>query len=167
MSVTLQDLTAENWKACVELELAEDQRRFMETNAVSIAESRFHPWMLPLAIYADEEMVGFVMYSDERYPRSPCYWVHRLMIDHRQQGKGYGKAAMLEVVRRIAAKPDGDELWIGYDRESDAARDFYAHLGFVEQGEAPWGVDHVAMLPLRWRTLRITTSSRSRGTQPA
>lgn len=149
MTVELRELNADNWKECVELELAEDQRGFLETNAVSIAESRFHPWMLPLAIYAGEEMVGFVMYSDERDPRMPRYWVHRLMIDHRQQGKGYGKAAMQEVICRIAAKPDGDEVWIGYDRENQAARDFYGHLGFVEQGEAPWGVDLVAVLQLR------------------
>jgi diamine N-acetyltransferase len=149
VTVELRDLDASNWKACVELELAEEQRAFMETNAVSIAESRFHPWMLPLAIYAGDEMVGFVMYSDERDPRSPRYWVHRLMIDRRQQGKGYGKAAMLEVIRRIKAKPDGDELWIGYDHANHAARDFYIRLGFVEQGEAPWGVDDVAVLKLR------------------
>jgi diamine N-acetyltransferase len=148
VAVELRELNADNGKACVELELAEGQRRFMESNAVSIAESRFHPWMLPLAIHAREEMVGFVMYSDERDPRSPRYWVHRLMIDHRHQGKGYGKAAMQEVIRRIAAKPDGDELWIGYDRDNDDARTFYEHLGFVEQGEAPWGIDFVAKLSL-------------------
>jgi diamine N-acetyltransferase len=147
--VTLRELTSENWQACINLTLADHQRGFLEPNAVSIAESRFHYWMLPLAIYADDEMVGFVMYSDERDPRSPRYWVHRLMIDASQQGRGYGKAAMLEVIQRIAAKPDGDELWIGYDRANTAARDFYAHLGFVEQGEAPWGRDLVARLTLR------------------
>jgi diamine N-acetyltransferase len=147
--VELRELTSENWLTCVNLELSEHQRRFLEPNAVSIAESRFRYWMLPLAIYADDEMVGFVMYSDERDPRSPRYWVHRLMIDARFQGRGYGEAAMLEVIRRIAAKPDGDELWIGYDRANTAARDFYVHLGFVEQGEAPWGRDLVARLTLR------------------
>ena len=149
MTVELRELNAENWRACVDLELAEDQRGFLETNAVSMAEAPYHPWMLPLAIYAGEQMVGFVMYSNERDPRSPRYWVHRLMIDHRHQGKGFGKAALQEVIRRIAAKPDGDELWIGYDPDNDGARGFYARLGFVEQGEAPWGGDMVTMLRLR------------------
>lgn len=141
--VTLRELTAENWRACVDLELDADQLGLVESNAVSLAESRFHPWMLPLAIYAGPEMVGFVMYSDERDPRLPRYWVHRLMIDHRHQGRGYGRAAMMEVIRRLAAKPDCDEIWIGYVRENDAARRFYASLGFEEQGAAPWGRDEV------------------------
>lgn len=149
MNVELRELTADNWRACVDLELEESQRGYLEPNAVSMAETPYHPWMLPLAIYAGDEMVGFVMYSDERDPRSPRYWVHRLMIDRRHQGKGYGTAALQEVIRRIAAKPDGDELWIGYDRANQAARDFYARLGFTEQGEAPWGGDLVTMLRLR------------------
>jgi pimeloyl-ACP methyl ester carboxylesterase len=144
--IELRELTAENWQACVELQLSDDQQGFLESNAVSIAESRFHPWMLPLAIYAGNTMVGFVMYSDERDPRLPRYWVHRLMIDRRQQGRGYGRAAMQEVIRRIAAKPDGDEVWTGYVPQNDVARRFYGSLGFVEQGEAPWGGDIIALL---------------------
>ncbi|MDQ4043882.1 MAG: GNAT family N-acetyltransferase [Chloroflexota bacterium] len=149
--VDLRSLTAENWEECLRLELAEDQVAFVESNAWSVAESRFHHWMLPLAIYdADNgEMVGFVMYSDERDPREPRYWVHRLMIDHRCQGRGYGRGAIYEVIRRIAAKPDGDELWIGYHPDNDVARRFYASLGFEEIGEAPWGGDIVARLRLR------------------
>jgi pimeloyl-ACP methyl ester carboxylesterase/GNAT superfamily N-acetyltransferase len=147
--VELRELTAENWLECVELQLTDDQQGLLDSNAVSIAESRFHPWMLPLAIYAGETMVGFVMYSDERDPRLPRYWVHRLMIDRRQQGRGYGRAAMQEVIRRIAAKPDGDEVWIGYVPQNDVARRFYASLGFEEQGEAPWGGDLIARLRVR------------------
>ncbi len=147
VTVELRELTADNWEACVRLEVAPDQREMLEPNAVSIAESRFHPWMLPLAIYAGDEMVGFVMYSDERDPRLPRYWVHRLMIDHRRQGTGFGRAAMLEVIRRLSAKPDCDEIWIGYDARNDLARRFYASLGFEEQGDAPWGGgEHVARL---------------------
>lgn len=146
--VELRELTSENWDTCLRLELAEDQRTFVEPNAWSVAESRFHSWMLPLAIYdADtDDMVGFVMYSDEPDPREPYYWVHRLMVDRRHQGAGYGRAAMYEVIRRIADKPDGDEVWIGYHPDNDVARRFYASLGFVELGEAPWGGDIIARL---------------------
>jgi diamine N-acetyltransferase len=147
--IELRELNADNWQACVDLELLEDQRDYVDANAYSIAESKFHTWMLPLAIYAGDEMVGFVMYSDQRDPRLPRYWVHRLMIDHRHQGRGYGRAAMREVIRRIAAKPDGDEVWIGYHRDNDVARHLYMSLGFEEQGDAPWpGNDVMARLTL-------------------
>jgi diamine N-acetyltransferase len=148
--VTLRELNADNWLACVNLELTDEQRVFLaETNAVSIAESRFHPWMLPLAIYHGEEMVGFVMYSETPDPRANSHWVHRLMIDHRHQGSGYGRAAMLEVIRRFRERPDCDTLWIGYDAANHVAQRFYASLGFIEQGEAPWGRDLVARLDVR------------------
>lgn len=149
--VTLRALSSANWQACVALELAEEQRAFIEPNAVSIAESRFHPWMLPLAIYAGEELVGFTMVSDEPDPRAfgGAYWVHRFMIDRRHQGHGFGRAAMSLVVEYFRAKPGCDTLWIGYDRANEVARRFYASLGFVEQGEAPWGGDIIAKLTVR------------------
>jgi diamine N-acetyltransferase len=151
-AIELRELDADNWQTCVELELTDDQRHIVDSNAFSIAESKFHLWMLPLAIYAGDEMVGFVMYSDERDPRLPRYWVHRLMIDRRHQHRGYGRAAMQDVIQRIAAKPDGDEVWIGYHRDNDVARRLYASLGFEEQGDAPWGdTDVIARLTLDQR----------------
>lgn len=149
--VRLRELTSENWQACVALELADDQRDFIEPNAVSIAESRFHPWMLPLAIEAGDELVGFVMFSDAPDPRAfgGAYWVHRFMIDRRRQGRGYGRAAMALVIEHVRAKPACDALWIGYHPANEVARRFYASLGFVEHGEAPWGGDIIARLALR------------------
>jgi diamine N-acetyltransferase len=148
-TIELRELNADNWRDCANLELSEDQRDYVDPNVDSIAESKFHLWMLPLAIYAGDEMVGFVMYSDQRDPRLPRYWVHRLMIDRRHQGRGYGRAAMQEVIGRIAGKPDGDEVWIGYHRDNAVARHLYASLGFEEQGDAPWaGNDVIARLTL-------------------
>jgi diamine N-acetyltransferase len=117
---------------------------------VSIAESRYHPWMLPLAIYDGEEVVGFVMFSQWPDPREGNYWVHRFMIDRRQQGKGYGTAAMRELLLLFAERyPQCRTLWIGYDARNTAAQRFYAGLGFVEQGEAPWGGDLCAKIEMR------------------
>lgn len=140
-TVALREITTDNWEECIQLKISEDQAGYVEPNVVSLAESRVHPWMLPLAIYAEDNMVGFVMYSDERDPRLPRYWIHRLMIDERYQGRGYGRAAMQAVIARLQQNPDCDEVWVGYVSHNQPAKRFYASLGFVEQGPAPWG-DH-------------------------
>jgi diamine N-acetyltransferase len=144
--VELRELTRDNWEQCIALEPTDEQRTWVDPNVWSIAESRFYPSMLPLAIYAGDEMVGFVMYAQTPDPRDGNFWVHRLMIDRRHQRHGYGRAAMGEVLRRLRADPACRTIWIGYLPDNDAARQFYASLGFEEQGEAPWGGDWVARL---------------------
>ena len=151
-SVELREITADNWEECVNLAVAEDQRDMLEPNAVSIAESRYHPWMLPLALYHGDEMVGFTMFSTYPDPREGHHWVHRFMIDQRYQGRGYGRAGAREVVRYMASLPGCDEIWIGYDERNTAAASIYRAVGFVETGPAPWeGHDLAAVRRLRPR----------------
>lgn len=148
--VSLREIGQENWQAVVDLELDEGQRRFLEPNAISLAESRFHPWMLPLAIYNDEEVVGFVMFSQWPDPREGNYWVHRFMIDRRHQGKGYGTAAIQTLLQLFKTRYTAcRSLWIGYEPDNTVAQQFYAQLGFIEQGVAPWGGDLCAKIELR------------------
>ena len=61
------------------------------------------------------------------------YKVFRLMIDQAHQGKGYGRAAMRKVIRRLVAQADCDEVLICYKLANHAAQKLYASLGFVEQ----------------------------------
>ena len=47
----------------------------------------------------DGQIVGFATIAC--YPASETdYWIDDIMIDHRFQGRGYGRAAMLETLRR-------------------------------------------------------------------
>jgi diamine N-acetyltransferase len=134
MNVTLAEVTADNWKECVDLRLASGQRHFVASNLWSIAESKFDPTSVPLAIYAGPTMVGFVVYLFDREDRN--WWVHRIMIDRDHQGKGYGRAAMRLVIDRIKHEhPHIDQIAICYEPDNDTARTLYASLGFVETGE--------------------------------
>jgi diamine N-acetyltransferase len=55
------------------------------------------------------------------------------MIDRAYQGRGYGRAAIEQVIARLAAQPGCDEILISYKPGNDAARQLYASLSFVEQ----------------------------------
>jgi diamine N-acetyltransferase len=146
MTISLQAITREDWERCVRLRVAPEQEHFVASNAISLAQSKYEPEYLPLAVYDDNEMVGFVMYGQDR--NDGKYWIVRVMVDHRQQGKGYGRAAMQLLLERIQAMPDCDEILISYEPENEVARRLYASFGFRETGEIIEG-EAVARLSLK------------------
>src|SRR5688572_28049356 len=109
MTVTLRPLTAENWRECSELEVAKDQNEFVAPNLYSIAESHCEPTCVTMAIYADEVIVGFLMYD------APENYLVRFMVDARYQGNGYGRAALallLEQFEREGTHPTSSLSYI-------------------------------------------------------
>jgi len=137
MDVTLRAITHANWRDCVGLETTPEQVHFVATNALSLAQAAYEPEWTPQAIYAGDEMVGFAMYGLSRL--EPAYWIMRLMVDAAEQGKGYGRAAMIEIPRRLKSRPDCTEIAISYEPENHVARALYLSLGFQEAGEVSYG----------------------------
>jgi diamine N-acetyltransferase len=103
MSITFRQITRHNFRECLGLRVREDQR-FVAANVYSIAQSKIEPEYVPLAIYNDETMVGFIMYSIDQ-DRAELY-LCRFMIDEKYQGKGYGKES-LALLRKIAEDTPG------------------------------------------------------------
>ena len=100
--VGLKPITAYNWHTCIGLKVREEQADFLPSNLYSIAEAQFYPQAVPLAIYNEQDrMVGFVLYGVD--VESGKWKIFRLMIDGAHQGKGYGRAAMEQVIERLRA----------------------------------------------------------------
>lgn len=59
-------------------------------------------------------------------------FILRLMIDEKFQRKGYGRAAMLEVIRRLKLYPEVERIATSHIRENEAAARLYEGLGFVD-----------------------------------
>ncbi len=139
MAITLREIDANNWRQIADLAVKEEQKNWVAPNLRSLAEAKYgfpgehaELKLVPLAIYDDEEPVGFLMYNTG--PSEDRYYVMRLMIDQRYQGKGYGRAAMEEILRRFLANPLAKEVAISYVPENQAAKQLYASLGFEEIG---------------------------------
>ena len=145
MTVTLQEITRDNWLQCARLKVSPEQERFVASNGVSMAQSKYEPDHIPLAVYDGEEIVGFVMYGTD--PSDGKVWIARVMVDARQQRKGYGRAAMHALLDRIRAIPNCDEVFISYESDNEVARRLYASFGFLETGEIIEG-ETVARLSL-------------------
>jgi diamine N-acetyltransferase len=130
-TVYVKEINQDNWKQAIRIDVAPEQRRFVASNLYSIAESKFNPTFVPLAIYDDSEtMVGFLMYGIDNGE----LWVLRLMVARQFQRRGYGRAAMEEIIRRLKAKPDCREVFTSYKPDNDVAARLYQSLGFEDTG---------------------------------
>ncbi|WP_238546180.1 GNAT family N-acetyltransferase [Tumebacillus flagellatus] len=138
IALTLRGVTKANWETCIQLRPAEGRERFVASNVYSLAESKFLTNMRPLAIYQEEEMVGFLMYGID--PDDDNYWVYRLMVDRNHQRQGYGKGAMKLLLEKLRDEAERDLLVIGYHPENEGADRLYASLGFEKNGHGLPGV---------------------------
>ena len=139
MNVTLREITADNWRACVKLKVAPEQEHFVASNVYSLAQSKYEPELIPLGICDGETMVGFLMYRPMDFGVGRVWAIYRLMVAHDQQGKGYGRAGMLALLERLRAIPGYNAVLISFVPDNDAARKLYASLGFTDTGEVDDG----------------------------
>jgi len=151
MGITLRELTGDTWEECVDLEVAEHQRDFVSSNLVSLAEAQFYPGTVCRAVYAGEEMVGFVMYGpDAEYGpgEQGAFAFVRLMIDRHHQGKGYGRAAVAAVIEAVRESPESRVLYTSLAPENIHAARLYAAMGFQPTGRELDG-EPIVRLPLK------------------
>jgi diamine N-acetyltransferase len=144
--VTLREVTSETVRAICALEVAPEQRGFVAPNAVSIAQAHFEPKAWFRAVFAGDELVGFVMLHED--PGEQEYFLWRFMIAAEHQGKGYGGRALDLVVEHVRGLPGATELRTSYVPGEAGPRDFYLRYGFEETGEVDEG-EHVVRLELR------------------
>ena len=140
--VTLREITVENFWDVISLCVSPEQEKLVLSNAVSIAQSKVQPECIPLAIYSDEELVGFLMYCVDRDDNE--YWLYRIMIDQRHQGKGYGRQAMEQVIGIMERDKDRHRIYLGVHRDGGASVKLYESLGFVFTGDV-YGEEHIMM----------------------
>jgi diamine N-acetyltransferase len=137
VEVVLRLITSRNWEDAANLSVRDDQKDFVAPNVWSVADSKFHDALEPMAIYDGETMVGFLMYGLD--PEDNRHWLYRFMIDRRFQGRGYGRAAMERLIALMKRIPGCTGISVGYEPENLAAERLYFSLGFVPTGMAPWG----------------------------
>ena len=133
MDVTLREITMESFRECIRLDVAEDQKGFVASNVFSLAEAKVDRVSNPLTIYADDRLVGFIMYDFE--PKEDRGYVSRLMIDTRFQRNGYGRAAMPQVIGRFKEIPECREIQTSFAPSNTVAERLYASFGFERTEE--------------------------------
>ena len=131
--IDLQLVDAANWRACADLEVAAEQRDFVSPVARYLCLCHYGDVWHPLAVCAGDEVVGFVMWAVD--PSDQSGWIGGLVIDRARQRKGYGRAAVEALTRRLLETGGCSTCALSYSPANTVARDLYASLGFVETGE--------------------------------
>ncbi len=151
MHVTLREITSETVSAVTKLSVRPDQQGFVASNAVSLSQALFSDEAWYRAIYADDELVGFVMLADESLkpqpPAQPNIGLWRLMIDAKHQQRGIGRETIRLVLDYARSRPGIARLYTSYVAEPGGPGPFYLSLGFEPNGEVDDG-EIVLLYPL-------------------
>lgn len=155
--VQLREITAANVRHITDvLEVDPAQAGYVASNAVSLAEALFHPEAWFRAIHAGDVPVGFVMVSDETLltpaqraaahaeageamPAEPRFFLWRFMIDRRCQRRGFGRAALEQVLAHARTRPGIAAVYLSYVPGPHGPQGFYEAQGFRATGEVEDG----------------------------
>ena len=136
----LREITDANRAAVEALHAGPAEGRFVSSVADSIEEAAETPEGSPWyrAVYVGDEPVGFVMLSWNVTPRPPDirgpWFLWKLIVDERHQGRGIGRAIVDRVVGMIRAE-GATELLTSHVVGEGGPDGFYERLGFVPTGE--------------------------------
>ena len=133
--IEFRAITEENFIDAFNLKLAPGQESFVSHPIRSLAQAYvYRNQCQPFGIYAAEKMVGYVMVIYDY--DIPEYDIWHMMIDKEEQGHGYGREALDQVIKYIMTKPfgDSDRIALTCNKNNSAARKLYESIGFTASG---------------------------------
>ena len=139
MIIKLEPINDNNRDAVLALSVREDQP-FVASNKVSLRQAdetnaEYPGVARPFGIYADDRLVGFCMLAvnlEEEDEDDRCY-LWRFMIDQNEQGKGYGQAALKEIIRYFRDL-GGERVLLSTEPENERGLHVYHKAGFLDTG---------------------------------
>ena len=140
VGVILDEISDGNRAAVLALRVAPGQEQFVSSVRESLAEVAEYPHAKPWyrAVVVDGTPVGFVMVSWDAEPQPPeiigPWFLWKLLIDERYQGRGYGAEVVRQVTELVRAEGAAD-LLTSYVPEPGGPAGFYERLGFVPTGD--------------------------------
>ena len=137
MSVTLRDITGDNYFQVLELKISPKQEaaKFVSPVVRSLADAWFYREegiTYPKAIYADEDLVGFIMYELDTEEQQVFVW--RFLIDQAFQGRGYGRQTIEAVVEMAKQQTQMTKVVADYVDGNEPMKKILLNLGFEETG---------------------------------
>ena len=132
--INFRAITEDNFDAIIRMKRPDDEH-FVASNAYSLAQAwlyRDAGDVYPFAIYDDDTPVGFLMLDEDTDERCLIIWL--IMFPPEQQNKGYGTAAIREIIRLARESGKYDSMLLGCAPDNAIAEHVYRKLGFVPTG---------------------------------
>ena len=131
--IKLDEITADNLEVVLKLKVSKEQENFVSTTAYSLAQAYvYRENAYPFAIYADDTLVGFIMFG--LYELRNQYTLWKFLIDEKYQNKGYGKMALALGIEYMKKQYDIKEMYTGVAIDNDVAERLYHSVGFQLTG---------------------------------
>ena len=131
--INLREINGKNLKSIIDLNVKEDQKDYVASNSVSIAQGHYSKSAWFKGIFNDDLPVGFVML--DLIEEENKYFLWRFMIDCKYQGKGFGKIALTQVIDYVRSLNLYTDIKTSYVPAENGAGGFYKNFGFIEYEE--------------------------------
>ena len=135
---TLQPVTRENWREVARLKVNKSQREFVAEPAYYLALCSYGGLWKPPAIYLDEQVIGFLMWTVDEADGS-C-WLGGILIDQKYQRRGYGRQAIQGAIATLSKEYGFQHFALSYAPENPA-KCLYHELSFIETDK--WEGDEI------------------------
>ena len=151
MTITLRDITGDNYFQVLDLKISPEQEaaKFVAPVVRSLADAWYYREegiTYPKAIYAKEDLVGFIMYDLD--PESQQVFIWRFLIDQRYQGKGYGRQTIETVLAMAKEQTQMTKVVADYVDGNEPMKKILLGLGFEETGFDPDINEHIMVYQL-------------------
>ena len=127
-NVNFRDIDSSNEYLVKNVKLKADQEHFIETVDECLREADTYEGWHPVAIYHDEDVVGFAMYGS--FGPNKDTWIDRIIIDESYQGKGLGRIAMKKLIGIVSSKFEVKDIYLSIVEENRIAYSLYKSMGF-------------------------------------
>ncbi|RLP93743.1 GNAT family N-acetyltransferase [Micromonospora sp. BL4] len=130
--VTLRPVDDDNWRAVADVAPRDDQRRFVAALGARylLLSSRSEVWT-SLAVYADETVVGHVMWGVDD---DGSHWIGGMLIDAAEQNRGVGRATVRTLAAWLSTREGNPPVRLSYHPDNTQAATLYSSLGFHPTG---------------------------------
>ncbi|MFI3214654.1 MAG: GNAT family N-acetyltransferase [Eubacteriales bacterium] len=140
ISLEIKQLDKNNWEQILSLSVSESQAGFIETSKRCLQDAKTNAYDMEwnfYGIYTEDTLIGFAMHGlgDVAYISDTKLWLDRFMIDAQYQGKGYGKMAMLLVMKKLLEDYNKNEIYLSVHDDNFSAISLYETLGFTFTGQ--------------------------------
>lgn len=150
MRVSLRPVTAQTVREACRLDAGEGGAH-VTPPAVSIAESKYRPHWVPYGAYDADRLIGFALLGPNEPDAPEEQWILRLMVDGKEQGKGYGTALTRAAIAQLQSVPGVRRLRLSVVSTNTGARRLYERFGFRNTGRTDRNGDLVFERPANTR----------------
>ena len=137
--VSLRPVSPDNWRTVANLKVSEAQREFVAEPSYYLALCCYGNDWRPLAIYLDEQVIGFMMWATD--PADGSCWLGGILVDQGMQRHGYGRQAIQAAITMLKGEYGHRNFALSYQPANLVAKKLYNKLGFIEMNE--WEDDEI------------------------